>query len=61
MSSHVSVSHSVHHVLAIWAMGASGETIKGAYKANEDFLLDPVAPPEEITEKNFDEHLADRK
>jgi hypothetical protein len=52
-------SHSIHHGLAIWALGAPAEAIKTAYKANEEILKTAISPPESITDDNFHVHLGD--
>ena len=55
-------SHSSHHVLAIYALGASPELIKDAYyKTHLPKLLPVLVSPESITEKNFTEYLGDEK
>jgi hypothetical protein len=54
-------SHSSHHVLAIYALGASPELIKYAYRTHLPKLLPVLVSPESITEKNFTEHLGDEK
>ncbi|KAF9078612.1 hypothetical protein BDP27DRAFT_1207201 [Rhodocollybia butyracea] len=52
-------NHIVHHVLALWALGANGDAIEAAYR--EDILIQRPAfsSPEPITVANFNDHLGD--
>jgi hypothetical protein len=52
-------SHTIHHALAIWALGASSEAIKASYKAYLKPLDAARTSPEKITEENFLAHLGD--
>ncbi|KAH7922437.1 hypothetical protein BV22DRAFT_1017307 [Leucogyrophana mollusca] len=54
-------NHAAHHLLAIWAMGASAPIIDAAYKTHCDYQRPAFKSPEPITDKNFREHLADEK
>ena len=56
-----SCSHSTHHVLALYTLGASPEIIEDAYETAHDYLLPVIKTPGPITEKNFAEHLADER
>jgi hypothetical protein len=58
--SHFNQSHSTHHMLAIYALGASPEIIEDAY-SRHDYLKPAFDSPEPITEKNFNEHLGDER
>ncbi|KAG6856957.1 hypothetical protein H0H87_011627 [Tephrocybe sp. NHM501043] len=52
-------NHSVHYTLALWALGADDEIIKAAYTTDCTYLLPKFKSPENITTKNFSEHLGD--
>ncbi|KAI9455663.1 hypothetical protein BJY52DRAFT_1121741, partial [Lactarius psammicola] len=53
-------NHASHHVLAIYALGASPELIRDVYyKTHLPKLLPTLASPGLITEENFTEHLGD--
>ena len=54
-------SHTSHHLVAIYAMGASGRVIEAAYEQRclEQRLA--FESPESITEKNFWDHLSDKR
>jgi len=55
-------SHTSHHVLAIYALGASPELIKDSYNNSQLPKLLPIpVSPNRITEKDFAEHLGDEK
>ena len=56
--SHFDESHATHHMLAIYALGASPEMIEEAYSL-QDHLKPAFGSPEPITDKNFIEHLGD--
>ena len=56
------LSHSSHHVLAVYALGASPELIRDVYyKAHLPKLQPALVSPGPITEENFTEHLGDEK
>ncbi len=56
------LSHASHHVLAVYALGASPELIRDVnYKTHLPKLLPTFANPGPITEENFTEHLGDEK
>ena len=53
-------SHTTHHVLAIYGLGASPEIIEEAYSrdlSRHEYLKPAFDSPEPITDKNFAEHL----
>ncbi|EGN97420.1 hypothetical protein SERLA73DRAFT_57794 [Serpula lacrymans var. lacrymans S7.3] len=52
-------NHAAHHLLAIWALGASAPVIKAAYQTHCDYQLPAYKSPEPITTKNFNDHLGD--
>lgn len=55
-------NHSSHHVLAVYALGASPELIKDVYNnVHLPHLLPIPVSPNCITEKDFAEHLGDEK
>ncbi|KAF8259805.1 hypothetical protein EI94DRAFT_1706802 [Lactarius quietus] len=55
-------NHSSHHVLAVYALGASPEFIRDVYyKKHLPKLLPTSVSPGHITEENFVEHLNDEK
>ena len=56
--SHFGQSHVTHHVLAIYALGASPEMIEEAY-SRDDHHKPAFSSPEPITDKNFSDHLGD--
>ncbi|KAI0262052.1 hypothetical protein BC834DRAFT_892812 [Gloeopeniophorella convolvens] len=49
-------NHAAHHVLAIYALGASPQRIEEAYRAQSS-LTPTISSPESITDANFVEHL----
>ena len=56
------LSHASHHVLAVYALGASAELVRDIYyKTHVPILLPSLESPEPITEENFVEHLGDEK
>ncbi|KAF8260911.1 hypothetical protein EI94DRAFT_1705947 [Lactarius quietus] len=55
-------NHSTHHVLAIYALGASPELIRDVYyKVHLPKLKPSFTSPGPIVEENFTEHLGDEK
>src|SRR6266404_8492061 len=55
-------SHSMHHVLAIYGLGASPQLIRDVlYRRHLPRLLPALASPGSITEENFADHLGDEK
>ncbi|KAG6828245.1 hypothetical protein H0H92_008679 [Tricholoma furcatifolium] len=52
-------NHSVHHALALWALGADHEIIQAAYEHDTSYLLAKFDSPEKITDRNFLQHLGD--
>lgn len=56
------LSHASHHVLAVYALGASAELVRDIYyKTHVPILLPSLVSPGPITEENFVEHLGDEK
>ncbi|KAI0300671.1 hypothetical protein B0F90DRAFT_397628 [Multifurca ochricompacta] len=53
-------NYSTHHVLAIYALGASPEIMTEAYGTHER-LKPMVESPEPITDKNYLDHLGDQR
>jgi hypothetical protein len=59
---HTLLSHSSHHVFAIYALGASPELIRDVYhKAHLPKMRPTLASPGPITEESFTEHLGHKK
>jgi hypothetical protein len=54
-------NHTSHHLLAIWALGASAPLIEAAYKINAEYQRLATVSPEDITSDNFYDHLGDPK
>jgi hypothetical protein len=54
-------SHSLHHAMALWALGAPKEAIKTAYDANRPLLKPAIPPVEVITASNFQDHLGKKE
>ncbi|KAH7919669.1 hypothetical protein BV22DRAFT_1040659 [Leucogyrophana mollusca] len=53
-------NHAAHHLICIWALGASGPLIESAYyDTHLDHMRDAFKSPVEITEENFNEYLGD--
>lgn len=59
-------SHVSHHLLAIYAMGASGELLKAAYETHTVYQKPAFPPPEQntkssviIDDANWKEYLGD--
>lgn len=54
-------SHASHHLLAIYAMGASSETLRAAYHTHVVYQRAAFASPEVIDKSNWKDHLGDEK
>lgn len=54
-------SHTIHHALALWALGADEEVLKASYKNSSGYQQPAFVSPEGITPQNFNEHLGDEK
>ncbi|KAH7914911.1 hypothetical protein BJ138DRAFT_1170289 [Hygrophoropsis aurantiaca] len=54
-------NHAAHHLLAIWALGASAPIIDAAYKTHCDYQRPAFESPHDINYKNFRDHLGDQK
>lgn len=54
-------SHTSHHLVAIYAMGASASVIEAAYEKRSIEQRPAFESPEPITESNFWDHLADKR
>jgi hypothetical protein len=50
-------SHAAHHLLAIYALGASAPVIDAAYQTHVAYQRPAVASPGVITAKTFNDHL----
>ncbi|KLO05052.1 hypothetical protein SCHPADRAFT_947215 [Schizopora paradoxa] len=50
-------NHTSHHLLAIFALGATGKVIESAYDRNAEIQRPAYDSPMSITESNFFEHL----
>ncbi|KAH8985107.1 hypothetical protein EDB92DRAFT_1884288 [Lactarius akahatsu] len=55
------LSHASHHVLAVYALGASPELIRDVYKTHLPVLQPTLVSPDPITQENFIEHLGDER
>lgn len=54
-------NHASHHVLAVYALGASPELIRDVYKTHLPVLQPTLVSPDPITQENFIEHLGDER
>ncbi|KAG2346149.1 hypothetical protein BDR05DRAFT_878666 [Suillus weaverae] len=54
-------NHAAHHLLAIWAMGASAKIIFSAYETHCVYQRPAFDSPSRITRHNFNEHLGDER
>ncbi|KAG0704107.1 hypothetical protein DFH29DRAFT_997994 [Suillus ampliporus] len=54
-------NHALHHLLAIWAMGASAKMISSAYETHCVYQRPALESPSHITRDNFNEHLGDER
>jgi hypothetical protein len=54
-------SHSAHHALAVWALGANGAVIKGGYRNDSSFQRPAFKSPEVITTANFNDYIGDKR
>ncbi|KAG0704109.1 hypothetical protein DFH29DRAFT_802401 [Suillus ampliporus] len=54
-------NHVLHHLLAIWAMGASANIIWSAYETHCVYQRPAFESPSHITDHNFKEHLGDER
>ncbi|KAG6856964.1 hypothetical protein H0H87_011634 [Tephrocybe sp. NHM501043] len=54
-------NHIAHRAIANWALGAAGDLLKAGYEADSSYQRPAFGPPEQITIKNFKEHLGDRQ
>ncbi|KAL0959084.1 hypothetical protein HGRIS_014382 [Hohenbuehelia grisea] len=52
-------NHASHHVLALWALGASANLIQAAYTEAAGSQRPAFPSPEPINSANFEEHLGD--
>ncbi|EMD35787.1 hypothetical protein CERSUDRAFT_115740 [Gelatoporia subvermispora B] len=53
-------NHASHHMVAIFALGASGPLIEAAYDTHVAYMRPAYPSPEAISETNFYEHLGER-
>ncbi|KAK0451424.1 uncharacterized protein EV420DRAFT_716899 [Desarmillaria tabescens] len=54
-------NHIVHHVLAVWALGASKEIIEAVYREDSPSQRPAIKSPGPISSANFNAHLGDEK
>ncbi|KAK0451383.1 uncharacterized protein EV420DRAFT_714767 [Desarmillaria tabescens] len=54
-------NHIVHHVLAVWALGASKEIIEAVYREDSPSQKPAIKSPGPISSANFNVHLGDEK
>ncbi|KAK0499862.1 hypothetical protein EDD18DRAFT_1152953 [Armillaria luteobubalina] len=54
-------NHIAHHILAIWALGASKEIIEAVYRVDVPTQRPAIKSPGPITTANFNAHLGDEK
>ncbi|KAG7441451.1 uncharacterized protein BT62DRAFT_907957 [Guyanagaster necrorhizus] len=54
-------NHITHHVLAVWALGASKEIIEAVYHEDIPCQKPAIKSPGPITAENFNAHLGDEK
>ncbi|KAK1216322.1 hypothetical protein PQX77_021059 [Marasmius sp. AFHP31] len=54
-------SHVAHHVLAVWALGASEDAIQAAYDVGSETQRAAFESPGMVTKDNFTEHLGNEK
>ncbi|OAX38705.1 hypothetical protein K503DRAFT_677249, partial [Rhizopogon vinicolor AM-OR11-026] len=54
-------NHAAHHLLAIWAMGASANIILSAYETHCQYQRPAFDSPSNITRHNFNEYLGDER
>ncbi|PIL32612.1 hypothetical protein GSI_05315 [Ganoderma sinense ZZ0214-1] len=54
-------NHASHHLVAIYALGASGPLIEAAYKTHVAYMRPAFESPEPITEGTFWKHLGQRE
>ncbi|KAK0199704.1 hypothetical protein DFS33DRAFT_185392 [Desarmillaria ectypa] len=54
-------NHIVHHVLAVWALGASKEIIEAVYREDSPSQRPAIKSPGPISSANFNVHLGDEK
>ncbi|KAK0187303.1 hypothetical protein F5146DRAFT_1124013 [Armillaria mellea] len=52
-------NHISHHVLAVWALGASKEIIEAVYREDTPIQRPAIKPPAPISSANFNAHLGD--
>lgn len=55
------LSHAVHHILAIYALGANEELLREGYKNDADRQRPLGKSPMPISQDNFADHLGDPK
>lgn len=54
-------NHNAHHILAIWALGASKEIIEAVYREDVPAQRPAIKSPGPISSANFNAHLGDEK
>jgi hypothetical protein len=55
------LSHITHHLLAIYALGASPDLLASAYKNEEGLQRAAFPSPGEITHENYADHIGEEK
>lgn len=58
---HVACSHTAHHLLAIYSLGAGPNLIKAAFGTNAAYQRPAVPPPEPVNKGNWKEFLGDER
>jgi hypothetical protein len=59
--SNICLSHASHHLLVLYALGASSDLLVAAYKAHEGQLRAAFPSPGEITHENYADHIGEEK
>lgn len=54
-------SHTVHHLLALYALGADEKTIRSTYTFQTNKQRKAITAPRAITSENLADHLGDEK
>jgi hypothetical protein len=52
-------SHTAHHAVALWALGANEQALRKGYETDKSFQLDAIKASEEITKANWKQHLGE--
>ncbi|KAI0776913.1 hypothetical protein BD413DRAFT_610496 [Trametes elegans] len=54
-------NHAAHHLVAIYALGASGRLLEAAYHTHVVYMKPAIRPPNGVTESTFWAHLEDEQ